>query len=105
MDMNKLMQQAQQMQAAMQEAQEKLGDLTVEAESGGGKVRVQFNGKQELLSITIDPSVVDPEEADLLEDLVLTAVQEGHRRAGDLAQKEMSRVAGPMGGLGGLLGG
>jgi DNA-binding YbaB/EbfC family protein len=104
MDMNKLMQQAQQMQAAMRDAQEKLGDLSVEAESGGGAVKVSFNGKQELLSISIDPSVVNPDEADLLEDLVLTAIQAGHRKAGDLAQKEMSRVAGPMaGGLGGLL--
>lgn len=106
MDMNKLMQQAQQMQAAMQDAQEKLADRTVEAESGGGAVKVRFNGKQELLSISIDPSVVDPAEADLLEDLVLTAVQAGHRKAGDLAQEEMSRVAGPMGGgLGGFFGG
>jgi DNA-binding protein YbaB len=80
MDMNKLMQQAQQMQAAMQSAQE------------------------ELLTLSIDPSVVDPEEADMLEDLILTAFQAGHRKAGELAQKEMSKVSGPMpGGLGGLL--
>ena len=69
MDMNKLMQQAQQMQAAMQAAQEKLRDKTVDAESGGGAVKVSFNGKQELLTLSIDPSVVDPEEADMLEDL------------------------------------
>lgn len=104
MDMNKLMQQAQQMQAAMQTAQEKLGDLTVEAEGAGGAIKVVFNGKQELQSISIDPSVVNPDEADLLEDLVFTAFQAGHKKAGDLAQKEMSKVAGPMGGgLGGLL--
>jgi DNA-binding YbaB/EbfC family protein len=105
MDMNKLMQQAQQMQAAMASAQEKLGDMTVEAEAGGGSIKVVFNGKQELQSISIDPSVVNADEADLLEDLVLTAFQAGHKAAGDLAQKEMSKVAGPMGGggLGGLL--
>ena len=104
MDMNKLMQQAQQMQAAMQTAQEKLADLTVEAEAAGGAIKVVFNGKQELESISIDPSVVNPDEADLLEDLVLTAFHVGHKKAGDLAQKEMSKVAGPMGGgLGGLL--
>jgi len=104
MDMNKLMQQAQQMQAAMASAQEKLGDLTVEADAGGGAIKVVFNGKQELQSISIDPSVVNADEADLLEDLVLTAFQAGHKKAGDLAQKEMSKVAGPMGGggLGGL---
>jgi hypothetical protein len=104
MDMNKLMQQAQQMQAAMQAAQEKLRDKTVDAESGGGAIKVSFNGKQELLTLSIDPSVVDPEEADMLEDLILTAFQAGHRKAGELAQKEMSKVSGPMpGGLGGLL--
>ena len=106
MDMNKLMQQAQQMQAAMQDAQEKLGDLKVEADAGGGAVKVTFSGKQELLAISIDPSVVDPDDAEMLEDLVLTAVQAGHRKAGELAQKEMARVAGPMGGgLPGLFGG
>ena len=104
MDMNKLMQQAQQMQAAMASTQEKLGEIMVEADSGGGAVKVVFNGKQELQSISIDPSVVNADEADLLEDLVLTAVQAGHKKAGDLAQKEMSKAAGPMGGgLGGLL--
>ncbi len=103
MDMNKLMQQAQQMQAAMQAAQEKLRDKTVDAESGGGAVKVSFNGKQELLTLSIDPSVVDPEEADMLEDLLLTAFQAGHRKAGAMAEKEMSKVAGPgAGGLGGL---
>lgn len=104
MDMNKLMQQAQQMQSAMKNAQDKLATLTVDAESGGGAIKVRFSGKQELLSISIDPSVVDPGEADLLEDLVLTAIQAGHRAAGELAEKEMSKVAGPMaGGLGGLI--
>jgi DNA-binding YbaB/EbfC family protein len=103
MDMNKLMQQAQQMQAAMETAQEKLAELTVEADSGGGAIKVVFNGKQELQSISIDPSVVSADEADLLEDLVLTAFQAGHKKAGELAQKEMSKVAGPMGGgLGGM---
>lgn len=104
MDMGKLMQQAQQMQAKMAKAQEELADRRVEAESGGGAVKVVYNGKQEILSITIDPKVCDPEEADLLEDLVLTALQEGQRRSSELASAEMARVAGPMGGggLGGL---
>jgi DNA-binding YbaB/EbfC family protein len=103
MDMNKLMQQAQQMQAAMQGAQEKLADKSVDAESGGGAVKVSFNGKQELLTLSIDPSVVDPEDVDMLEDLILTAFQTGHRKAGEMAQKEMSRIAGPgAGALGGL---
>ena len=102
MDMNKLMQQAQQMQAQMQKMQEELADRRVEAESGGGAVKVVFNGKQELVSLSIDPASVDPEEVDLLEDLLLAAFQEGQRRASDMAQQEMGKVTGGLGGLGGL---
>jgi DNA-binding YbaB/EbfC family protein len=103
MDVNKLMQQAQQMQAQMQKVQEDLANKQVEAESGGGAVKVVFNGKQELVSLSIDPKSVDPEEVDLLEDLLLAAFQEGHRRAADLAQSEMGKVTGGLGGgLGGL---
>lgn len=102
MDMNKLMQQAQQMQSRMQQLQEELADHRVEAESGGGAVKVVFNGKQELISLTIDPASVDPAEVDLLEDLLLAAFQEGQRRAAAMAQQEMGKVTGGLGGLGGL---
>lgn len=102
MDMNKLMQQAQQMQARMQKMQEELADRRVEAESGGGAVKMVFNGKQELVSLTIDPKSVDPAEVDLLEDLLLAAFQEGQRRAAAMAQQEMAKVTGGLGGLGGL---
>lgn len=94
MDMNKLLAQAQQMQQKMQEAQEKLGDERVEAESGGGMVSVVFNGKQELLSLKIDPSVVNADEVDLLEDLVAAAVQEGQRRSSKLAEEQMRGIGG-----------
>jgi hypothetical protein len=100
MDMNKLVQQAQQMQENMQKMQEELKDKRVEAESGGGAVKVVFNGRQELVSLKIDPASVDPEEVDLLEDLLLAAMQEGQRKASDMAQEEMKRVAGPLGGGG-----
>ncbi|HKK72477.1 MAG TPA: YbaB/EbfC family nucleoid-associated protein [Candidatus Krumholzibacteria bacterium] len=100
MDMNKLMQQAQQMQENMQKLQEELKDKQVEAESGGGAVKVVFNGRQELVSLKIDPTSVDPDEVDLLEDLILAAMQEGQRKASDMAQEEMKRVAGPLGGGG-----
>ena len=102
MDMNKLMQQAQEMQKKMGALQEELAQKEVEAESGGGAVRVRFNGKQELLGLTIDSKVVDPEDTDLLEDLLLAAFQEGQKKAAAMAQEEMSQVTGGLGGLPGL---
>jgi len=103
MDMNKLMQQAQQMQKKMAQVQEELAKERVEAESGGGAVKVVFSGKQELVELHIDPSVVVAEETDLLEDLLLAALQEGQRRAARLAEEQMGRLTGGLGGLGGLL--
>ena len=98
MDMNKLVQQAQQMQSNMAKLQEELKDKTVEAESGGGAIKVVYNGRQEIVSLSIDPKNVDPDEVDLLEDLLLAALQEGQRKASDMAQSEMQKVAGPLGG-------
>ena len=97
MDMNKLMQQAQQMQKKMAEVQDGLAEKTIDAESGGGMVKVVFNGRQELVSLSIDPSVINPEEADLLEDLLLAALQEGHKKSTRMAQEEMGQIAGGMG--------
>ncbi len=94
--MNKLMQQAQQMQQKMAKIQEGLKDKTVDAQSGGGMVKVVFNGHQELMSIAIDASVVDPAEVDFLEDLILSAVQEGHKKAGSMAADEMKQATGGM---------
>lgn len=94
MDMNKLLQQAQQMQQKMAQLQEQLAGKTVEAESGGGVVKVIFNGRQELVSLHIDPQVVKPDEVDFLEDLLMAAIQEGHRKAADLAQSEMRQLTG-----------
>lgn len=102
MDMNKLMQQAQEMQKKMGALQEELAEKEVTAESGGGAVQVRFNGKQELLGLKIDPKVVDPEDTDLLEDLLLAAFQEGQKKAQAMAQEEMSQVTGGLGGLPGL---
>jgi len=96
MDMNKLLAQAQQMQQKMQETQEQLGEERVAAESGGGMVKVVFNGRQELVSLQIDPSVVKADEVDFLEDLIVAAMQEGHRKAAELAQKKMGAVGGGM---------
>ncbi|HEX9641618.1 MAG TPA: YbaB/EbfC family nucleoid-associated protein [Candidatus Krumholzibacteria bacterium] len=96
MDMNKLLAQAQQMQQRMQETQEQLGEERVKAESGGGMVKVVFNGRQELVSLLIDPSVVKSDEVEFLEDLIVAAMQEGHRRAAELAQKKMGQLGGGM---------
>lgn len=97
MDMNQLMKQAQQMQQQMQKMQGELAERTVEAESGGGLVKVVLNGKQELVTITIDPKALDPEEADFLEDLILAAMQEGQKKVAEMTQEAMGGITGGMG--------
>src|SRR4051794_39067155 len=101
MDMNKLMQQAAQMQADMAKAQEELAGEIVEATAGGGMVAVKATGAGELTEIKIDPKAIDPSDPELLEDMVLAAVNEALRAANNLAE---SRLGGMMGGLGGGLG-
>ena len=101
-NMQQLMRQAQKMQQQMQEAQEKLDEATYEASSGGGMVTVNLNGKRELTSVTIDPQVVDPDDIDMLQDLILAAVNEALRKEAEARESAMSRVAPGMGGMGGL---
>ena len=79
-NMQQLMRQAQKMQQAMTDAQEKLDAQEYEAQSGGGVVSVKVNGKRELLSLTIDPKVVDPDDVEMLQDLVMAAVNEALRK-------------------------
>lgn len=86
--------QAQEMQAKMSQIQEQLAQKTVEASSGGGMVKVVVNGQLVVSSVKIDPSVMNPQEIDMLEDLVLAAVNEGLRRAREMAAEEMSKVTG-----------
>ncbi len=97
MDMNQLMKQAQQMQQQMKKAQEELAEKTVEAESGGGMVKVVLNGKQELVSIHIDPKALAADEVDLLEDLILAAVQEGQRKVAQMSQDSLGKITGGLG--------
>jgi nucleoid-associated protein EbfC len=92
--MGNLLKQAQEMQARMAQMQEELGRKTVEATAGGGMVRVTVNGQMALCSIKIDPSVVTREDKEMLEDLVLAAVNEGIRRAREMAAEEMSKLTG-----------
>ena len=104
MDLNKLMQQAQQMQEQMQQVQEEARSEVVEASAGGGMVTVKANGAGEVVSITIDPRAIDPDDPELLADLVLAAVNEALRSARALMESKMSGlVPGGLGDLGGLL--
>jgi DNA-binding YbaB/EbfC family protein len=86
--------QAQEIQAKMSQLQEELAQKTVEASSGGGMVKVVVNGQLVVSSVKIDPTVMNPQEVDMLEDLVLAAVNEGLRRAREMAAEEMSKVTG-----------
>jgi nucleoid-associated protein EbfC len=105
-DVNALMKQAQQMQEQMLQAQEKLKDETVEASAGGGMVKVTVGGDLSLRAITIDPEAVDPEDVELLQEMVQAAVNEGLRAAQELAGSKMGDATGGLGGgLGGMLGG
>jgi len=105
-DMNALMKQAQQMQAEMMAAQEKLKDEVVEASAGGGMVKVKVGGDMTLREITIDPEAIDPEDAEMLAEMVQAAVNEGLRAAQELAATKMGGATGGLGGdLGGMLGG
>jgi DNA-binding YbaB/EbfC family protein len=99
------MKQAQQMQADMLEAQEKLKDEVVEASAGGGMVKVKMGGDMTLREIVIDPEAIDPEEAEMLQEMVQAAVNEGLRAAQELASSKMGGIGGDLGGgLGGMLG-
>ncbi|MBT8045136.1 MAG: YbaB/EbfC family nucleoid-associated protein [Verrucomicrobiae bacterium] len=97
MDIQKLMKQAQEMQAGMQKTQEELAAKTFEATVGAGKVTVVANGAGDIQSITIDPSVVDPEDVDFLQELVLSGVQEAVAKGKEMAAAEMSKLTGGMG--------
>lgn len=96
-NMNNLMKQAKKMQEQMMKMQEELDEKTVEASAGGGVVTVKVNGKKEIIEIKIDPSVVDPEDVEMLEDLVMAATNEALRQADEMMQDEMGKITGGMG--------
>ena len=104
-NMQQMMKQVQQMQAEMMKAQEALKDVTVEASAGGGMVTVKVTGELEIKEITIDPEAVDPEDVEMLQDMVTAAVNEALRSAQEVAAKKMSDATGGLGGAGGALGG
>jgi nucleoid-associated protein EbfC len=101
-DLGQMMQQVQQMQAEMAKAQEELKNEVVEASAGGGMVTVKISGDLELKELRIDPEAVDPEDVELLQDMVLAAVNEALRSAQELAASKMGQAAGGLGDLGNL---
>jgi DNA-binding YbaB/EbfC family protein len=102
-DLNSMMKQVQQMQAEMTEAQEKLKDEVVDASAGGGMVKAKMSGDLRLLELAIDPQAIDPDDPELLQDMVLAAVNEAIRSAQELAANRMGGIAGAKGlGLPGL---
>jgi len=101
-NLNQMLKQVQQMQAEMAKAQEELKNEVVEASAGGGMVTVKISGDLELKELTIDPDAVDPDDVELLQDMVQAAVNEAIRSAQELAASKMGAAAGGLGGPGGL---
>ena len=93
-NMNNMIRQAQKMQQDMMKAQEELESKTYEAQAGGGVVSASVSGKKELLSVTIDPEAVDPDDVEMLQDLIVAAVNEALRKASDDASSQMSKLTG-----------
>jgi nucleoid-associated protein EbfC len=104
MGMGNLQRMALQMQQEMERIQAELATAEVEGSAGGGVVRATVTGKQTLVSITIDPSAVDSDDVDMLQDLVIAAVNEALDASRRLAEQKMGALTGGLGGLGGLLG-
>lgn len=98
-NMNKLMKQAQKMQAEMEKAQEELADQEVEAVVGGGAVKAVANGSKEITKLEIDPDVVDAEDVEMLQDLVLAAVNEALTKAEEMSQEVLGKITGGLKGL------
>ena len=101
-NMGNLMKQAQKMQKDMEKMQEELQEKEVEATAGGGAIKVVATGKKLIKEITINRDVVDPDDVEMLQDLVLAAVNEALRMADEMVNGEMSKITGGMGGMGGL---
>jgi nucleoid-associated protein EbfC len=97
MNLNKLMKQAQQMQAQVAKAQAELADKTVEVSAGGGKVKVTANGAGDVLSIKIDKEIIDPNDVEFLEEVVLSGVKQAIEQGKALAHSEMTKITGGLG--------
>ena len=102
-NMANLMKQAQRMQRQMEEAQKELEEKEVTATAGGGAVEVTVSGKHEVTKIKLSEEVVDPDDIEMLEDLIMAATNEAFRKLDEESQSSMAKITGGMGGLGGLL--
>ncbi len=92
--MNNLVRQAQQMQSKIAKVQEEIGEKTIEASTGGGVVTATVNGKQELLELSIDPEVLDPEDVEMVEEMVVGAVNQAMEAAGEMMNSEIEKITG-----------
>lgn len=101
-NMGNMMKQVQKMQRDMEKMQEELHQRTVDATAGGGAITVVVTGKKELKEIIIKPEVVDPDDVEMLQDLILAAVNEAIRKADEMVNSEMGKITGGMGGMNGL---
>ena len=93
-NLGKMMKQAQQLQSKMAKLQEEMSEKTVETSSGGGMIKVVANGRQQLVSIQIEQEVVDPDDVEMLQDLILAAVNDALTKAQDMVSGEMSKLTG-----------
>ena len=100
-NMNNLMKQAQKMQKQMEETTKELEEKEITATAGGGAVEVVVTGKKEIKSVKLDPEVVDPDDIEMLEDLIVAATNEALRQIEEYSQAQMAKVTGGLGGLGG----
>ncbi|MFZ5987828.1 MAG: YbaB/EbfC family nucleoid-associated protein [Bacillota bacterium] len=101
-NMGNLIKQAQKMQKDMEKLQQELQERTVEASAGGGAITVVATGKKEIKEINIKPEVVDPDDVEMLQDLILAAVNEALRKADEMVNGEMGKITGGLGGIPGL---
>lgn len=101
-NMGNLMKQAQKIQKDMAKMQEELQEKTIEASAGGGAITVVVNGKKELKEIKLKPEVVDPDDVEMLQDLIMAAVNEAIRKAEDMVNTEMNKLTGGLGSIPGL---
>ena len=100
-NMNNLMKQAQRMQRQMEEKSKEMEEKEWEAAAGGGAVKVKVSGKKEVVSVTLDPEVVDPDDIEMLQDLIVAATNEALRKMEEESQSQMSKITGGLGGMGG----
>jgi len=101
-NMNQMMKQAQKMQQQIENTKAELDEKTLEVTAGGGAVRVVISGKKEIRELIISPDVVDPDDVEMLQDLVISAVNEAVRAADEMVNSRMAQITGGIGGLGGL---